>query len=247
MTLDQMLAMSRFLTIENVEKAYYDIVKKITLPLAFVPVLMDTQYVKWNEFQTPALCGVDKIAIKEIVNFKGIKKYDKTFYTNLDLTSVLPLRIGVPANEYQGFTKTEIDNSNKTDITKDRDLTPEIYQEDTLLACVNYESFDTASKPYFWMLAYFYPYLVRSTTLENTYEVSDINPSSMCEYEVDEFLMYPVITKAIAFYFQEELDPIQATAYDNAAIQYLSIYNNSLSALYGSAFDRIGNMEAMSL
>ena len=113
--------------------------------------------------------------------------------------------------------------------------------------CTNYDSFDSESNPYFWMLAYFYPYLVRSETSANTYNITSISPTLTDKYVVDEFLMYPVIAKAISFYYQEELDPIQATAYDNATIQYLNIYNNSLNALYGSAFDKIGNLEAMSL
>jgi hypothetical protein len=247
MTLSEMLQMSPFLTIENIEKAYFDIIKKISLPLAFVPVMMDTQYAKWNGFESPALCSGEEIAIKEIVNFKGVKRYNKTFYTNLNVSTASPLRIGVPATAYQGFSKTEIENSNKSDINESRNLVPEIYQEDTLIVCTNYDSFDSESNPYFWMLAYFYPYLVRSETSANTYNITSISPTLTDKYVVDEFLMYPVIAKAISFYYQEELDPIQATAYDNATIQYLNIYNNSLNALYGSAFDKIGNLEAMSL
>jgi len=246
MTLENLLTLSDYLTIANLEKAYYDVIKKVRLPLSFVPVILNGAVVEYDEFTDLAEHNDVGIAIKEIVKIYGVDILDSdgiVDYTGAGTPG--DFIIGTPCTEFQGFTETQFDNANKTDITEDRDLTPEIYQENRLLVCTNYDDYHASSTPFFWMFCYIYPYFCTTSTgiLENRYDISGIATISRASYAVDTMLMYPVISKAIAYYMQDEGALVEATAYDNAAIQYIQMFNQNLDIPFGSPFQKIGDID----
>jgi len=247
MTLSDCLALSDYLTVENLEKAYYDVIKKIRLSLSFIPVIMTTAVVKCDEFSDLALHDSVDIAIKEIVKIYGVDIVDSEDVIDYDAAeSVSQFVIGTPCTTYQGFTENQYIRANMSDITGERDLTPKMYQEDRLFICDNFEDYDTDSTPFFWMFAYIYPYFCTTVQgiLENRYDIASISGSNQQYYDVDTMLMYPVIVKAIAFFMQDEGDIVSATAYDNAAIQYIQIFNQNMDLPFGSSLDKVGDIEA---
>ncbi len=255
MTLDQLVAISTRITVGNLEKAYYDVVKKMRLRMSFVPCIMKKATAKVDEFSQLVrhndTVNDISLAIKEISKPYGVgipDTSDTISYVNANDADKGTLEIGIPCATYQGFTEDEFTKANRTDVDEDRDLIPEIYIEDRLIICTNFDEYDSAndSYPFFWLFCYIYPYLCTSSTVDKSsrYDISAIAEIDQQYYTVDNTLLFPVITKALAFYYQDEGDMVQATHYDNATIQYIQIYNGNIELPFCSPFTNIGSLEA---
>jgi len=238
MILTNFLSMSSSLTEETVEAAYKDIIGKIRLPLQFFPVMMENRAGLILGFDHPLKYKDTSIILKEIVNVKLAKLSSASVRTNIAEKDIDDIIVLERMAEKLGYP-VEYDQLNSTKADGERDIIPKILINDSLIYVENYDDFKEGI-PFFWILGYVYPPLCVDSVGNPHY-----NFDRSIDYdtaEIDNALIYPIIAKAKALYYQDLGDIGAASGYDNLALQYINIYNLNKDNYFGSSFQTVGNI-----
>lgn len=203
------------------QESYEDIIKKISLFPALLPVRLDTVGCSKGLIMPAKYSDTEsEIAIKEITDYIGI-----SFIQDINLS-------GTKTNlEIGDITKSDYGFSDYTSLVKNIPEYPTIYKSRDIFYSEN-------ENPLLFLIqAYVYPYPFvvfngasekTPFNIKHTYNISEMRSLySDSDLEVDNTLLYFWITKAMAINKLSEGDISTATRLDALSAQYINIYNKN--------------------
>ena len=232
MLLSTLQSLNSDLTVEVLQEAYYDIVRKIRLYPAVFPVnLTGIQGV--DDFSLKAILpNYSEVAIKEIISVHGCS-----------LNTELPITGSLSALELGNPTATSYGLSNYNNLNNSHIKTPDIIQYENTFYCVD------TDPAMFFILVYPYPYAVTIVgsdpfTDKHLYDIQDMidEGDGASTLDICDMLLYLIVPKAMAIIYQQNDDIAYSTRYDNLTSSLINLFNRNPAFVKMQKISTIGKI-----
>jgi len=240
MRLTNVLALSKLITIENLDIAYEEVIKKIRLPHALIPVLVDGGVMNIHNINT--IDGVG-IRVKDITKFRGVTfDTDKTItYSANNVCNTCFGNLATELSEPYGLNSNDFNLSNKMD--NDKSIIPRIFGDKDNTYITNYNEYKSGSKVFFFVEAYVYPFLWSNVSDESYgYLLADIPEEDYDVIEIPSTLVYFMVLKAMSIYLTNEGEIDTSSGYEDLLIRLLTMYNMNIDNPIYNIFAKVGQL-----